>query len=371
MRMSLLPPAYAGFIYFCTFAGSAMFTLYAGSLLDRTDRFRIMLAFQPVYVITLAALAMLNLLRTGQEILMVLPILTFVNGISLAFLFPGRFALLSIILDDRQLALGTTTLNILILATFGIAPIAYGVLRSYMTWPVLFTSLAIIYAIGGTMLGGLKLSQPLLTRTTLQSMPDTGLRSVRAAFRANPMLGVLLLLNPCGQFVFGAIIVLLPQFAQGVLDLGEIPRGLAMSSAGAGLVAGGVVARRMSSARNRGSLLLGSLAALGAILMCFPMISHLSVFVAMLFCLGLTSGFRETTVGALIQVLSPNAVRGRILGLYSLACLMAPALSGLLCGVIADAAGVKTALFACGLFIFSAAPIFAIRSPALRSYRGN
>lgn len=362
--------SYAGLVYFSTFAGSTIFTLYAGSLLDRLNRYHLVLAFQPVYVLTLATLAWLSELPSAQSVLLKgLPVLAFVNGISLAFLLPGRFALLAMILGHRRLGAGTIVLNIIMMASFGIAPFVYGILRSVLGWPMLFASLASLYAVGGVLLLGQRTYLEVPANQDLEPMrTNTGFREMRAAWQASPTLGALLLLNVCGQVVLGPIVVLLPQFAQSIFGLNEMQRGIAMASVGLGLISGGLAARQISALGHRGPLLLASLAAIGATLSCLPLAFHISTFLVMLLFLGLAAGLFATLVPSLIQTLAPSELRGRILSLYSLACQVSPALSGLACGFIADAAGVKAAVFACGVLILGSAVIFISRSSALRSY---
>lgn len=364
--------SYAGFVYFATFAAAAIFSLQAGTLLDRFDRLRIVLLFQPFYVVTLFATALMSGFNISRPLQMaILPLLGFVNGTCLAFLLPGRFALLASILPGNRLEKGTMILNVILIASFGAAPFLFGLLKSASGWPWIFVLLSALYAAGGLSLLGL--SRKHMQGTATSSADKKNGPGIRDALihvvRADPTLGALLLLNAAGQLALGPIIVLFPQFLTSALGMSEIGRGIAIGGVGAGLLAGGILAAWKGAGIHRGRSLTVCLAAVGFALMGVSVTSRLSVAMILLIALGVTCGIFGTLLPSLIQARAPDQTRGRILSLYSIACQIAPAASGLFCGIMADIFGIRTAIFMSGLFILAGGFAVVARHAHIRDYR--
>lgn len=342
-------PSFGGLVYFCTFGGAALLTLYAGTLLDRVNRLRLVATCQPVYIFTLLALALLEASASRALIAWLLPFFALLNGASLAFLYPGRFALLSSFNSEPRLGRSIITLNIIIAMTAGLAPFAYGLLRSHLDWPGLFAALAILYAIGGMMLGGLRLSDA--PAADFAAPRSTGLAAVRDIFRVPAQIRMLLFLTACAQIARGVIVVLLPQLAMGSIGSSEIARGAVVASIGVGLLIGGLVARQVVGSMHGQRPLALAVAATGLPLIGMPLVADVPALVAAFLVFGVLSGLVIPLLNSHVQILAPPTMLGRILSVFSFISFLAPAASGLVCGAIADIAGLATAIMLCGVVV--------------------
>jgi MFS family permease len=161
--------------------------------------------------------------------------------------------------------------------------------------------------------------------------------------------------------------LVVPLIARDVLGQGAEGFGLLMSSLGAGAIAGalGVAILR------RGRPPLSFLAATGAVL-CFGAIvlalaGRFTVAMAVLAVLGCFQIIFSTGCNTALQLIAPDALRGRVMGLYAMAFAGVTPFGSLLIGTIAEHLGVRTACAlggATGLLAVGALALVARRRPA-------
>lgn len=351
-------PTLGGFVFFCTFAAAGLITIYAGTVLDRINRLHLVTACQPTYVITLSLLAYLGPTATRAQITWLLPLIAILNGLSLAFLYPGRFSLLSSLSTEAHLSRSIVTLNIIIAMTAGLAPFAYGLLRAHLDWPGLFATLAALYLIGGLMLTGLRGSN--LSAYDHAPRQAQSMTAVLTTLRSNSSIRTALILTACAQIARGVIVVLLPQYALSFIGLAEVARGAVVASVGVGLLIGGLVARGAVGSIQSNTLLACAVSMTGFPLIGVPFVSDASLLVIIFLSFGVLSGFVIPLLSSRIQVLAPAPVLGRILSFYAFISFLAPATSGLIYGTLADLTGVAISLLVCG-FTVVCLPIVTIK----------
>jgi MFS family permease len=137
--------------------------------------------------------------------------------------------------------------------------------------------------------------------------------------------------------------VIVPLVARDVLNEGAHGFGLLMSSLGAGAVmgAGGVAFLRRG--RPPLSLLAGSAAVLCAGLVALSLIGHFGAAVVLLVLLGCCQIIFTTGSNTTLQLATPDALRGRVMGLYALAFAGMTPFGSLLIGTVAEHFGVRVA----------------------------
>ena len=91
------------------------------------------------------------------------------------------------------------------------------------------------------------------------------------------------------------------------------------------------------------SLLAGSAAALSAGVALLALVGHFGVAVASLAVLGCLQIYFSTSCNTTLQLITPHALRGRVMGLYALAFAGMTPFGSLLVGIIAERFGVRTA----------------------------
>jgi MFS family permease len=173
------------------------------------------------------------------------------------------------------------------------------------------------------------------------------------------------------SFVFtitllGSIFNMLPVYVAEVLenDRGDA-LGLLMTALGAGGVVGTILMARFSQYRRKGIQALGSFigAAISVIVL-----AQVNTFWAAAAILALYQVFSQgvmTTNMTMVQSMTPDHLRGRVIGLYQMEIGLMP-IGGIITGAIATQWGIATAFFVGGAFGLLVSILIAVFSPSVR-----
>jgi predicted MFS family arabinose efflux permease len=137
--------------------------------------------------------------------------------------------------------------------------------------------------------------------------------------------------------------VVVPLIAYGVLHEGAQGFGLLMSAVGLGAVAGAVGVTLFRRERPSLVILGGAAAALCAGVIGLALVGRFAAAAAVLAVLGACQIFFTTGCNTTLQLATPDALRGRVMGLYALAFAGMSPFGALLVGGIAERAGVRVA----------------------------
>jgi MFS family permease len=160
--------------------------------------------------------------------------------------------------------------------------------------------------------------------------------------------------------VFGmSYLILMPVFARSVLNVGSQGFGFLQSAGGAGALIGVLAVAWFSHSRNKGRQAIFGATVFGALLITFALSNSYSFSLALAVGLGIASQFYMTTISAILQVNLPNALRGRVMGIYGLAWELMP-VGGLI-------AGAPVAVGFGGFMVASMAVALAVRMPNIGS----
>ena len=137
--------------------------------------------------------------------------------------------------------------------------------------------------------------------------------------------------------------VILPLFAKDVLNVGPSGFGFLMASMGAGAVIGGVTMAGLGDLKKKGRYFLLFTLSYGLLLILFSSSSWFFLSLVLILLVGMMEMGSRTINQTLVQLLSPNELRGRILGVYLLDRGVRP-LGGFLMGTGASLLGAPIAL---------------------------
>ncbi|MCL4465121.1 MAG: MFS transporter, partial [Chloroflexi bacterium] len=162
---------------------------------------------------------------------------------------------------------------------------------------------------------------------------------------------------------------LMPAFASSVLNVGPEGYGLLMSSSGLGAVVGALSVASLGKGTQRGRLMLGSVAVLGASLVVFGL-SHLFLLsLLVLVITGATSMAYSSLNQTYLQTLAADEMRGRVMSLLTVATFGVQPLGTLAMGTIGEYIGESPAVFGGGLICLLYALWLMATNPRVRGLR--
>ena len=159
---------------------------------------------------------------------------------------------------------------------------------------------------------------------------------------------------------------MLPIFAQNVLHVGSTGQGIMMTCVGIGAVVGSLTVATLSSTHRKGviwtvgNLLFPPMLIVLAISRSFPLT------LTCLLVLGFGLIVQNSMTNTLLQTSSPDALRGRVMGLYNLTFQGMTPFGSLLAGIIATLFSAPVAVGFGGLMCLSRALWLLVRHPELR-----
>ena len=306
-----------------------------GAVVDRVDRIRLLYITQTGQMLNALALALVTFL--GMTTVWHILAASFIGASLLAFDNPARNALIPNIVPPRDL-LNALSLNGAIYSGAAlVGPALAGVLLVPLGAAALFLINAVSFI---AMLASLRSMTGVPTHGGAVIIPLKA--SVYAGFsyvRHDRVLRTLLLL-----FAFTALFGrsyqgLLPIFARDIWHGGAEGYGLLLSSSGAGALVGafGLAFLREIKRREPALIISGLLFSLSLIL--FAMSPSLTIGILLLFIAGVTATALGTLVATIIQIATPDELRGRVMSLYTVCMIGLPSLGALSSGTVAELLG--------------------------------
>lgn len=317
-----------------------LFTLYGGVLADRVPRRKALLLLQSLMLaesLTLAILTALNLIT-----LPLLMVLAFTLGTLAAFEVPIRQAFLMEMVD-RSDVMNAIALNSLVFNSSRIVgPLIAAALIAGLGLKACFFANALSYL---AVLVALIKMRPMAARTgATGARKDRDLAGGLAYLRATPLPRTLLILT--GAFsVFGfSFVAMLPVYARDVLHAGAAGYSALMSAFGVGAAGGALSMAAFASDRRNPLLIRWAGLVFGLCLAGLGLVAHFPSAVVLLAMAGAGMILNNVMTNTLLQTTTPDHLRGRVMGFYSLVVLgFAPA-GNLLIGFGAEKLGVETAV---------------------------
>ncbi len=201
------------------------------------------------------------------------------------------------------------------------------------------------------------------------SRPGSALDDIVDGFRfvarTGPIRALLLLLGLVSLLAM-PFSVLMPIFADRILHSGARGLGLLMAATGLGALAAAVLLAFRASARGLGRWVALSASGFGLSLVLFTLSRSLWLSVALLSLVGFCMVLQMAASNTLLQTLAPDALRGRVMAVYSMMLMGMAPFGALLAGAAASRIGAPAALAAGGAVSFLGALLFATRLPRLR-----
>ena len=348
---------------------------FAGVWVDRWDRHRTLVVTQILSMLqsfALAVLALAHLINVGQIIL-----LSLAQGLINAFDMPARQAFVVEMVEQREdlgsaIALNSSMVN----AARLLGPSIAGVLIAVSNEGYCF------------LIDGISYIAVILSLLAMRFVPQPRpavahavLHELRQGWRyvttSAPIRAVLVLLAIC-SLAGMPYTVLMPVFADHVLhggaevlaaflrahDPGAVRLGVLMGATGVGALLGALTLALRSGVRGLGRLVALTCGGFGVSLIAFSLSRNFWLSTSLLIPVGFCLMLQMASSNTLIQTMVPDALRGRVMAVYSMMFMGMAPFGALLGGALADRLGAPLTVAAGAAASVAAAGLFARKLPA-------
>jgi predicted MFS family arabinose efflux permease len=161
-------------------------------------------------------------------------------------------------------------------------------------------------------------------------------------------------------------VVLMPIFADKILHGGARGLGILMGATGIGALLGALTLAFREGVKGLGRWVAVCCAGFGVSLVAFALSHRFWVSVILLLPVGYTVMLQMSSSNTLIQVMVPDALRGRVLAVYSMMLMGMAPIGALLGGAVADHLGAQTTVAIGGVTSILGAIWFWMQLPKIR-----
>jgi MFS family permease len=335
----------------------------AGVIVDRVDRYRLLLATQVLSMLQSSLLAYFAL--SGTVTVWHVLVLAICQGLVNAFDVPARQSFLVDILASREdlpnaIALNSSLVNVARLVGPSIAGILIGLFGEGICFAIDASSYVAVLSALFAMQVVARERPPRSTRFFSEMREGFG---YVAAF--TPIRDLLLLLA-CVSLSGMPYAVLMPVFATKVHHGGPHTLGLLMAATGSGALCSALWLATRTSVLGLGRIMSGAGAVFGAALIGFSYSRELWLSLPLLMLVGSGMMMQMAATNTLIQTLVDERMRGRVMSFYTMAFFGMTPFGSLLAGVVSARFSAEVAVRSGGLITLCAVALFVRRLPQLR-----
>lgn len=352
-------PLLMGIIMFVGTAPSLFVSPFAGVLIDRVNKYHVLILLQTLFMIEAFIIAILTL--TGVIQVWHIVILSILMGLTNAFDIPLRQAFVVNLIDASEdlgnaISLNSSCFNLARL----IGPAIAGVLIASFGEGICFllnalSYIAVIYA-----LLLMKINAKPTCKNTDRNVLAELKEGFKYAFDSIPIRIIIIFIGTT-SLIGTSFPVLMPIFAKEILHGGAQTMGFLMSSSGVGALLGALYLAGKKSVLGLEKWLFVASLLFGFGLVGLSFVTKVWIALGLLFVIGVGMVVIIASCNTIIQDLVTDNIRGRVMGLYAMA-FMGTAPIGCLCGgAIADKIGVPYTFLLTGLTMLVAAIIFSTK----------
>jgi len=291
-----------------------LFSLVGGVLADRMDRRHVLLGSQFVQMacaLTLAVLVGFHLVHVWMILC-----LSFVAGLAQAFGGPAYAALIPTLVDKEDMpnAIALNSIQFNVAVTVGPALGGIALHSLGQTWCFALNA--------ASFLGPILTLNLIKTRFLPIKTGESIMTSMKQGFhfiRRQGAMEVLIVLAFLMTFLAVPARTYLPVFAKDIFHRGSETYALFLSLSGVGSIAGALTVAALGNVRNKGRVALTLLICLGASMAGFALSTSLVASCVMLFLFGGAMIGVFAMVSSLVQLITTNEMRGRVMSVYNCA----------------------------------------------------
>ena len=267
--------------------------------------------------------------------------LVFMGGLVRAFIGPTVFSLIALIVPKRLYPNAATWSS----STWQVASVLGPALAGFsISWIGVHWSMCLIMAFALTaLINLLRISKkpilnPKIGEPVMQSLKE----GVKFVFKTKAILGALTL--DMIAVLFGGAVALLPIFAQDILKVGSEGFGILRAAPAVGAFLTMLITAYIPISKNAGMKLLTAIFGFGICIIVFGLSSIFWISVAALFFSGVTDGVSMVIRQTILQLKTPDHMRGRVASVNSMFVGSSNELGAFESGLTAKLMGTVTAV---------------------------
>jgi len=332
-----------------------LFSLIGGVVADRVERRKILLVSQ---YIQMGSATLLTILVTG-ELVQVWHILclSFVSGLAQAFGGPAYQALIPTLVDrddmPNAIALNSTQFNLAV--TVGPALGGLALAKLGEKWCFGLNAISFLAPVISLSVISARFLPQSTTETMLGSLKQ-GIKFVRK----QPSMEALIVLAFCMTALSMPMRTYLPVFVKDIFHRGPETYGNLLSLMGLGSICGSLIVAERGNIVRKGRFALTMLICLGVGISAFSLSKSLPLSYSMLVIVGASMMAVFATVTSLVQSITTNEMRGRVMSVYNCAFRGGMPIGNLLSGWLVPIFSAPVVLGVNGLLLILIALYFLV-----------
>jgi MFS family permease len=351
-----------GLVGLVQFVPMILLTLVVGQVADRCDRRLVVIVCHVLEAGGVAALALGTAAGwLGREGILGVSALL---GAIRAFENPTRAALLPGLVPPALLPRAIASVTSAAQAARIIGPALGGMLYTLGATAV-YSIVAALFLVAGTLIAMVGTAPATRAREALTT--ESLFSGIAFILRRRVLLGALSL--DLFAVLLGGATALLPIYARDILDTGPWGLGFLRAAPAAGALAMSLALARRPVERGAGPALFGAVLVFGGATMVFALSTSLALSLAALVVLGASDLLSVVIRQSLVQLRTPDPMRGRVSAVHSLFTGTSNQLGEFESGLLAALFGVVPAVLIGGVGTIGVALLWMARFPELRRFR--
>jgi len=307
------------------------FTLYAGVIVDRHDKLRLVKVAQ--VLLSLESAILWWLVWTGRITIPLLVTLALINGLVGAVEIPARQALLVDLVgrDDLVDAIALNSGGFNLARIIGPSIAAIVIASAGLAWCFGINALSYFAVVGCLM--AVRLPPFVRRPATIAAMAGfrEGIDYMRSRREVTGLMGIIAV-----NSIFGfSYLTLMPVIARDVLNTGASGYGVLVSFVGVGAIFGALTLAALGTRVRRGRLFVVSAFSFPSLLLLFSVVNVPEVAAGVLLFLGVTMMLNGALANGILQSVLPDELRGRVMAAYVFVYIGFTPIGALLAGAMA------------------------------------
>jgi predicted MFS family arabinose efflux permease len=293
-------------------------SLLGGVVADRVERRKILLISQYIQMASAAVLTTLvafNVLQTTRGVYAIVA-LSFVSGVAQSFGGPAYSALIPTLVEreDMPNAIALNSIQFNMAVTVGPALAGITLARFGEKWCFGLNALSFLAPVISLLMITARYFPKRTTESILVSLKQ-GLSFVRQ----RESMTALIVLAFCMTALSMPMRTYIPVFVKDIFHRGPETYGNLLSLMGVGSIIGSLAIASAGNLRNKGRIALVTMMCLGAAISGFALSKHLAFSYFSLIVVGASMMAVFATVTSLVQLITTNEMRGRVMSVYNTA----------------------------------------------------